>query len=85
MDLLPKIEDIKRNKKVFVTDFTETGVKVVEEDYVPTCNEGQILVKIHAAPINPLDLLKLSGKSVVPLPFTPGKILLYNIYSIKRF
>lgn len=72
MKSLPHIHEITRIKKVLISDFTQSGIKIVEENYVPKINPGQCLVKIHAAPINPLDILKVTGKSASVLPFTPG-------------
>src|SRR6476646_100492 len=41
---------------------------------VPELRRGQVLVKIHAAPVNPADLMYLEGRYGIdrPLPATPG-------------
>ncbi|HEX8868520.1 MAG TPA: NADPH:quinone oxidoreductase family protein [Lentzea sp.] len=50
------------------------GGRVGETDD-PIAGEGQVLVEIHAAPVNYVDLVTLSGKyQFTPsLPYTPGK------------
>ena len=78
MKSLPHIHEITTIKKVLISDFTQSGIKIVEENYVPKINPGQCLVKIHAAPINPLDILKVTGKSASVLPFTPGTLIHKN-------
>jgi len=47
----------------------------VEEIDVPQPGKGEVLLEIHAAPVNFVDLLVISGKyQFLPkLPFTPGK------------
>jgi len=47
----------------------------VEEIDVPQPGKGEVLLEIHAAPVNYVDLLVISGKyQFLPkLPFTPGK------------
>jgi len=49
------------------------SLKVVQRP-VPALSRGQVLVKMHAAPCNPSDLLLLQGKygTLKTLPLVPG-------------
>lgn len=49
----------------------------IEKVAIPSLQQGQVLVRMERAPINPVDLLIMSQNycqpaSEVPLPFTPG-------------
>lgn len=59
-------------KALVVKQFRSRDFEIVERA-VPKLEHGEALIKVHAAPINPLDLLRIDGQ--VPglkLPFTPG-------------
>ncbi len=62
-------------KAVELTDYGswESGLRVVEKD-VPTPRNGEVLVRIAAAPINPVDLAFIHGIYGVKkeLPVVPG-------------
>lgn len=39
----------------------ESGIEIIEEPFVGTMEDGYFVAKVHAAPLNPLDLTKLAG------------------------
>ncbi|HUF05266.1 MAG TPA: NADPH:quinone reductase [Aridibacter sp.] len=62
-------------KAIFVREYGGPDVMAVEDTSVPTPKEGQVLVRIEAAGVNPVDTYVREGKhaSAPPLPFIPGK------------
>ena len=70
----------KRNKGHQVPDMMqavrqqEAGGKLeLDSIPVPEPGPGEVLIRMHAAPINPSDLAVLSGNYLTrPYPFTPG-------------
>lgn len=65
-------------RKIVVNAFNDLSAINVEEYSLNALREELktadiFLVKVHAAPVNPLDLLKISGSIfTVKTPFTPG-------------
>ncbi len=64
----------KTMKAAVLRDYTGTSGLYVEERPVPQLKRGQVLVKVHASPINPSDMLFIQGKYGFkkPTPVTPG-------------
>ncbi len=61
-------------KAILVRDFGGPEVLKFEEAPTPKPGAGQVLVRIHAAGVNPYDTYMRSGTYAVkpPLPYTPG-------------
>jgi NADPH:quinone reductase len=61
-------------KAIVVREYGEPEVMRVEELPPPVPGEGQVLVRISAAGVNPADTYARSGKFATkpPLPYTPG-------------
>jgi NADPH2:quinone reductase len=61
-------------KAIFVHEFGGPEVLKVEEAPTPKPAAGQVLVRIHAAGVNPYDTYMRAGTYAVkpPLPYTPG-------------
>ena len=60
-------------KAIRVHQFGEPEVMTIEDIPVPQPGAGQVLVRIKAAGVNPVDAYIRSGMyGQVPLPFTPG-------------
>ena len=61
-------------KAIRVRQFGAPDVMVVEDVPDPTPGDGEVLVKIHAAGVNPVETYVRAGTyaSLPPLPFTPG-------------
>ena len=62
-------------KAIFVREFGDAGVMKVEELPVPEPSGTQVLVRVKAAGINPVDTYLRSGNHAhaPQLPYTPGK------------
>jgi len=62
-------------RAVFLRSFGPYDDARVEDVAVPQPGPGEVLMEVHAAPVNFVDLLVISGKyQFLPkLPFTPGK------------
>ncbi len=62
-------------RAVRVRDFGGPEVLRVEETADPTTNAGQVLVRVHAAGVNPADTYVRSGQyaNLPQLPYTPGQ------------
>src|SRR5205807_10375041 len=62
------------NAAVYETHGNPADVLQVESQPWPTPSAGEVIVKMHAAPINPADLNQIEGKYPVraQLPATPG-------------
>ena len=67
------MKHLNQTKKVIIESFgDEKSIRIINSP-IPQMRDGQLLIHAAAAPINPLDLLKISG--VIPNfkpPFTPG-------------
>src|SRR3989454_12139266 len=61
-------------KAILVREFGGTEVLKLEEVPTPKAAAGQVLVRIHAAGVNPYDTYMRAGTYAVkpPLPYTPG-------------
>lgn len=61
-------------KAIRVQEFGEPGVMRLEDVPDPTPGPGQVLVRVKAAGVNPVDTYIRSGAYAVkpPLPYTPG-------------
>src|ERR1700736_994574 len=61
-------------KSIRVHQFGDPTVMKLEDVPNPTVGPGQVLVKIKAAGVNPVDAYIRAGKYAVlpPLPYTPG-------------
>jgi NADPH2:quinone reductase len=60
-------------KAIIVREFGKPDVMKYEEMKVPEPGKGQVLVRIHAAGVNPVDAYRITGNyGKIPLPFTPG-------------
>jgi len=62
-------------KAIVVEDFGDSSVLELKEVADLTPSKGQILVKIHAAGVNPVETYKRAGTppyNTGPLPYTPG-------------
>ncbi|MCO6510028.1 MAG: NADPH:quinone reductase [Aridibacter famidurans] len=62
-------------KAIFVREYGGPEVMAVEDTSVPAPKEGEVLVRIEAAGVNPVDTYVREGRhaSAPPLPFVPGK------------
>src|SRR5262245_28378094 len=62
-------------RAVTVRELGELSNASLGEVADPVPGQGQVLVEVHAAPVNFADLLTIAGKYQVKpeLPFTPGK------------
>jgi NADPH2:quinone reductase len=62
-------------RAVQVTEFGSYEKASVAEVADPVAGPGQVVIEVHAAPLNFVDLLVIGGKYqfLPPLPFTPGK------------
>lgn len=62
-------------KAVFVREFGGPDVLTVDDTSVPSPGSGEVLVRIQAAGVNPVDTYIRAGAhvSTPPLPFIPGK------------
>src|SRR6476620_7432154 len=62
-------------KAILVRDFGEPEVMKVEDVEIPSPTHKQVLVKVHAAGVNPLDTYLRTGihAHAPKLPYTPGK------------
>src|SRR4051794_11149389 len=62
-------------RAVQVTQFGSYENASVAEVQDPLAGQGQVVIEVHAAPLNFVDLLVIGGKYqfLPPLPFTPGK------------
>jgi NADPH2:quinone reductase len=61
-------------KAILVREFGGPEVQKLEDVPTPKPAAGQVLVKIHAAGVNPADTYARTGNYIVkpPLPYTPG-------------
>jgi NADPH2:quinone reductase len=60
-------------KAIVVTKYGDAGVlKVSEREQRPAPAEDQVLVKIHAAGVNFIDIYHRNGYYQLPVPFIPG-------------
>jgi NADPH:quinone reductase len=61
-------------KAIYIRDFGGPEVLKLEEIPTPKAAAGQVLVRVHAAGVNPYDTYMRSGTYAIkpPLPFTPG-------------
>ena len=61
-------------KAILVREFGAPEVQKLEEIPTPKPAAGQVLVKIHAAGVNPADTYARTGNYAIlpPLPYTPG-------------
>jgi NADPH2:quinone reductase len=61
-------------KAILVREFGSPEVLKLEEISTPRPNPGQVLVRIHAAGVNPYDTYMRTGTYAIkpPLPYTPG-------------
>jgi len=61
-------------KTILVRQFGDPEVLKLEEVPAPKPAAGQVLVRIHAAGVNPYDTYMRAGTYAVkpPLPYTPG-------------
>ena len=61
-------------RAIRVHGFGDPSVMVVEDIPTPEPGPGQVLVKVHAAGVNPAETYIRSGRySILPtLPYTPG-------------
>src|SRR5579863_1866430 len=61
-------------KAIRVHEFGGPEVLKLEDVPEPSAGAGQVLVRIHATGVNPLDTYIRSGQSPIkpPLPYTPG-------------
>jgi NADPH2:quinone reductase len=62
-------------RAVVMESFGGIEAAAVKEFPEPACGTGQVLVEVHTAPVNYVDLLVIAGKYqfLPPLPFVPGK------------
>ena len=60
---------------IVVTEFGGPEVLTVHRVPMPDLSPGQVLVRVHAAGVNPVETYKRSGKyaALPDLPWTPGK------------
>jgi NADPH2:quinone reductase len=61
-------------KSIRVSSFGDPEVLRLEETPVPTPGPGQVLVRLHAAGVNPVEIYVRAGKyaKLPSLPYTPG-------------
>jgi NADPH:quinone reductase len=66
--------EAKKMKAILVREFGGPEVLKLEEVPTPKPGVGQVLVRIHAAGVNPYDTYMRAGTYAVkpPLPYTPG-------------
>ena len=62
-------------KAIVVHEFGAPEVMMLEEVEMPQITSSQVLVRVHAVDVNPVETYIRSGNypSVPPLPYTPGK------------
>src|SRR5688572_16214596 len=62
-------------KAIVVREYGEPEVMKLEESEVPVPGAGQVVVKVHAAGVNPVDTYLRTGihAHAPQLPYTPGK------------
>ena len=62
-------------RAVQVTEYGSYDKANVADVVDPVAGPGQVVIEVHAAPLNFVDLLVIGGKYqfLPPLPFTPGK------------
>jgi NADPH:quinone reductase-like Zn-dependent oxidoreductase len=60
-------------KAVRIKEFGPASVMKLEEALTPTPGTGEMLVRVHAAAVNPIDWkIRSGGAGKPPLPYTPG-------------
>lgn len=64
-----------RMKAIVVNEFGSPEVMKIEEIAIPVATNTQVLVRVHAIGVNPVETYIRSGNypAVPPLPYTPGK------------
>ncbi len=64
----------KTMKALFLNSYTGIDGLSLEERPIPVLKSGEVLVKVHASPINPSDTLFIHGEYGFkkPVPVTPG-------------
>ncbi len=59
-------------KAIKITNYGDAGVLKLTDESRPTPSAGQVLIKIHAAGVNFVDIYQRRGIYPVKLPFIPG-------------